>query len=89
MKLIEHRIELRDVSRQSHLLEWSWHTHRVDDVLTLGSVPNVHGIMSNAHHIYGASVRRKSTFCLCQQTNVRKDDLWATCAAPDAGLVRD
>jgi hypothetical protein len=28
--------------------------HRVDDVLPLGSISNVHGIVSNGHHMNGA-----------------------------------
>jgi hypothetical protein len=61
--------------KSSTLLERSWHAHRVNDVLSLGSESNVHGIMSNAHHMYGAAVGRRSSLCLCQQTNARKDEL--------------
>jgi hypothetical protein len=42
-------------------------------VLPLGSIPNVHGIMSNWHHMY-AAVDRSNIFCLLTQTNVRRDD---------------
>ena len=32
--------------------------------------------MSNGHHMYDAAVDRNSFFCLCQQTNVRRDELY-------------
>jgi hypothetical protein len=64
-----------------HLSE-GWQTHRVNDVLPLGSISNVHGIMSNGHHMYDAAVNRNDIFCLCQQTNVRRDEL---CEQPVPG----
>lgn len=42
---------------------------RIDDVLSLGSISNMHGIMSNEHHMYepGAEMLRLRS----QQTNGR------------------
>jgi hypothetical protein len=51
--------------------EWEGlHAHRVDDVLPLGSIPNVHGIMSNWHHMYDAASRRDG-ICLPVSTDKR------------------
>lgn len=64
------------VSGQKHGGETrkGWHAHRVNDVLPLGSIPNVHGIMSIWHHMYEDG-RGERGFCLCQQTNVQRDEL--------------
>jgi hypothetical protein len=79
MELVEQRIKLpstisEQVSRRGHLSE-GWQAHRVNDVLPLGSIPNVHGIMSNWHHMY-AAVDRGNIFCLFTQTSVRRDELY-------------
>ncbi len=49
MKLVEQRIELpgQSVDGSEEVIR----THRVDDVLPVGSISNVHGIMSNEHHM--------------------------------------
>jgi hypothetical protein len=54
MKLVEQRIELPGQARLVDLSqkEEGGRAHRVDDVLPLGSVSNVHGIVSNEHHMY-------------------------------------
>jgi hypothetical protein len=39
-------------------------------VLPLGSISNVHGIMSNGHHMYDAAVDRNNIFvCVNRQTS--------------------
>ena len=83
MELVEQRIKLptrnewgKLVSGQGMEGEWEgWYAHRVDDVLPLGSIPDVHGIMSNWHHMYDASRGRDGILCLYQQTNVQRDEL--------------
>ena len=54
MKLVEQRIELPGQARISrlHIAKDGGCAHRVDDVLPLGSISNVHGIVSNGHHMY-------------------------------------
>jgi hypothetical protein len=52
-----------------HLSE-GWQTHRVNDVLPLGSISNVHGIMSNGHHMYDAAgIGTISFVCVNRQTS--------------------
>ena len=47
--------------------------HRVDDVLPLGSISDVHGIVSNEHHMYELEAE---LFLAAFAADVRKDDLW-------------
>jgi hypothetical protein len=80
MELVEQCIELPTCNEWSADTTWrangkGWHAHRVDDVLPLGSKADVHGIMSNWHHMYDGAARRDGIICLCQQTNVQRDEL--------------
>jgi hypothetical protein len=51
MELVEQRIKLPSaISEQVYHLSEGWQTHGINDVLPLGSMSNVHGIMSNGHH---------------------------------------
>jgi len=80
MELVEQRIELPTRNKWSadttcRANGKGWHAHRVDDVLPLGSKADVHGIMSNWHHMYDAAAGRDGIICLCQQTNVQRDEL--------------
>ena len=71
MKLVEQRIELPGQARISrlHIAKDGGCAHRVDDVLPLGSISNVHGIVSNGHHMYESGV--EWFYLRLQQTNVR------------------
>lgn len=60
MELVEQRIELpRAIRGASSLADRhtgsEGYAHRVNDVLPLGGIPNVHGIVSIWHHMYEAA----------------------------------
>jgi hypothetical protein len=77
MELVEQRIKLSSTISEHvcrRVILARWQTNRINDVLPLGSISNVHGIMSNGHHMYDVAVNRIDVCCLCQQTNVRRDD---------------
>jgi hypothetical protein len=81
MELVEQRIKLQSGKKRAKRLVSERDTetsgggdgraHGVDDVLPLGSIPDVHGIVSNWHHMYGTSAGREREDSLSVSTDNR------------------